>query len=174
MTGTGVDTPAGHRYYVSRTKVQHAGLLAAVLMLIGGGVLLAGPDAVPDAGLIGALQLGLAAAVAVSAAYFARDRSPHLVVDDEGIWFRDWRVGKLPWPEISDAYLGGSKARGYLCVRLRESERLLAVLSEDERKRLARNPLVHLPELRVPNGALNASLDEIEAVVRARIGARPA
>jgi hypothetical protein len=129
---------------------------------------------VPDAELIGALHLGLAAAVAMSAAYFARDRSPHLVIDDEGIWFRGWRVGKLSWTEVSDAYLGGSRTRGYLCVRVHDSERLLAALNEDECKRLARNPLVHLPELRVPNGALNASLDEIEAVIRARIGANPA
>lgn len=164
---------AARCYYVSRTKVQHAGLLAAVLALIGGGVLLFGGGAVPDAGLIGGLQLALAVVVALSAAYLARDRAPRLTIDDEGIWFRDWRLDKLPWSEVADVYIAGSRVRSQLCVRVREGDRLAAGLPEQERKRLLQNPLVHPPELRVPNGALDAALPEIEAAIRAKLASAP-
>ncbi len=163
--------PAARCYYVSRTKAQHAALLAAVLALIGGGVLLSG--AVPDAGLIGGLHLALAVVVGLSAVYLARDRSPRLTIDDEGIWFRGWHLDKLPWSEIADVYIAGSRVRSQLCVRVREGDRLLAGLPEQERTRLLRNPLVHLPELRVPNGALDAALPEVEAAIRVKLAGAP-
>ncbi len=161
------------QFHVSRTKVQHGVLLAAVLAVIGLAALVAGRGAIPDAGLIAAVNLVVAAGILLNAVRNARDRRPRLVLDPEGIWFRDWNIAKVPWNEVLEVYPGGARIQSYVCLRLRDPQRFLTWLAEPERGKLRSNRLYREPELRIPNGALDASLDEILAAVEAQMaGAR--
>lgn len=154
-------------FLLSRTRVRHAFLLAAVLAAIGVVIALLDRDTVPNAGLVGTINLVLAAGVLAHAVYKARDRRPRLVLDHEGIWYRDWGIGKIAWPHVSDVYTGGSSLRAVVCVQLRDVEHLLDRLSHAERTGLRSNPLIRLPNLLIPDGALEGRFGDIAEAIRA-------
>ena len=144
-------------------------LLSAVLAVIGLGVLTLGPASIPDSGLIGAVNLALAAGVLIGGRpRRARSSTAH---DDhrEGLWYRDWNIGKVAWTQVAGASLGGSRLMSFVVLRLRDPEGFVADLSQAERASLRSNRLVRLPELRIPNGALETSLDELLATIRANL-----
>ena len=53
----------------------------------------------------------------------------------------------------------------FACVELRDPGAWLAALPEAERRRLTENRLIRPPCLMMPNGALDAPLDRIAAVI---------
>jgi len=152
--------PDARVFRLSRQKRQHALLLAAVLAAIGGLILAVGSGTVPDAGLVGGLQLLIAAGVAVSALVMGRDDRPQLVLDAEGLWYRDWKLPKLPWDAVGDVAIAGARVQSYLAIQLRDPD----WLARHARNRGGR--LVQPNELRVPNGALDAPLSEVQAAIR--------
>jgi hypothetical protein len=163
-------TSRRHEFRVSRTKLQHGVLLGGVLGVIGlAALLLAGP-LLPDGRTIGLINLALAAGVLIYVLRTARDPRPRLVVDDAGLWYRDWSLGVVPWAQVADAYIVGSRLNTFACVEVRSPEALLAGLDDKARRRLRSNRLVRPPQLIIPNGALDAGLDEIIAAIHA---ARP-
>ena len=163
--------PARKEFRISRTKVQHGLLLGAVLAVIGLAVIGLGASVIPDAGLIGGLNLLIAAGILVSVMRSARDRRPRLVVDRSGIWYRDWEIGTVPWPEVADAAIAGPRLLSFLAVRLRDPDGYAARLPDAERAKLRSSRLYRAPVLRVPNGALDAPLEEILAAIEAGIEA---
>lgn len=162
---------ARREFRISRTKVQHGLLLATVLAVIGLAVIGIGASAIADAGLIGGINLVIAAGILVSVMRSARDRRPRLVVDRSGIWYRDWEIGTVPWPEVADAAIAGPRLLSFLAVRLRDPDGYAARLPDAERAKLRSSRLYRAPVLRVPNGALDAPLDEILAAIKAHLGA---
>ena len=158
-------------FRTSRTRVQHGILLSVVLALIGLGTLLFAGPSVRDAGLVGALALVLSAVVAFVVLRNARDTQARMVLDRNGIWFRDWQIGPVPWAAIDDAYTSGSRLQAFVALHLRDPEGMLAGLPEAERKALRGNRLYRSPELRIPHGALDAPLDEVLAAIKAHLGA---
>jgi len=152
---------------IARSKLQHGILLAAVLAAIGMAVLIFGMGAARDSASIGAFNLVIAAGILFYNLRALRDTAPRLVVDAQGIWFREWGIDTLPWSEIADAEIAGSRVQSYVTVTLRDAERLLQRLPEDSRRKLKSNRLVRLPELRIPHGAVEATLDEILAAIEA-------
>ncbi len=155
----------------ARTRAQHGMLLSAVLAVIGlASLLIAGP-AVPDADLAGAVALLLSLGVLIVVLRGARDRRPRLVLDQSGVWFRDWEIETVSWAAVRGAYTGGSRVQAYITLRLRDPERFLEDLPEAARARLNSNRLFRRPDLRIPNGAVDASLDEVLAVIRSAIEA---
>lgn len=155
----------------SRTRVQHGFLLSAVLALIGlVSLFFAGPS-VPDAELAGAVALVLSVGVLIGIMRSARDRSPRMVLDGDGIWFRDWEIGTVSWAAIGGVYTGGSRLQTFITLRLRDPEGFVAALPDSERARLKRNRLYRAPELRIPPGALDAPMEDILNVLRSGLGA---
>lgn len=152
---------------LARSKIQHGLLLGAVLAVIGFAVLIFGPGAVPDAVLIGIVNLAIATGILVYNLRAASDTTPRLIVDRRGIWFREWGLDPIPWSEIADVGTTGARVQAYVVVTLRDPERLLQRLPEDSRRKLKSNRLVRLPELRIPHGAVEATLDEIVAAIEA-------
>ena len=144
-------------------------LLSAVLAVIGLGVLTLGPASIPDSGLIGTVNLALAASVLIVVVRAGRDRRPRMMIDREGLWYRDWNIGKVAWTQVAGASLGGSRLMSFVVLRLRDPEGFVADLSQAERAALRSNRLVRLPELRIQNGALETSLDELLATIRANL-----
>ncbi len=161
---------ARREFRISRTKVQHGLLLATVLAVLGLAVIGIGASAIADAGLIGGINLVIAAGILVSVMRGARDRRPRLVVDRSGIWYRDWEISTVPWPEIADAAIGGPRLLSVLAVRLRDPDGYAARLPDAERPKLRSGRLYRAPVLRIPHGALDAPLDEILAAIQTQLG----
>ena len=158
-------------YRSGRAKTQHGMLLSAVLAVIGLGVLTLGPASIPDSGLIGAVNLALAAGVLIVVVRAGRDRRPRMVIDPEGLWYRDWKIGKVAWTQVAGASLGGSRLMSFVVLRLHDPDGFVATLPQAERASLRSNRLVRLPELRIPNGAVETSLDELLATIRTSLAA---
>jgi hypothetical protein len=159
-------TPVRRAFPGSRARAQHGLLLGAVLASIGIGVLLFGAGSVPDSGLIGAINLAIAAGLVVFALRTARDRTPHLILDRRGIWYRDWGIGPVPRSQIADVYASGARVQAFVTIELCDAEKFLARLPRDQARRLKANRLARLPELRIPNGALDAPFHEIVAAIQ--------
>ncbi len=158
-------------FHTSRGRVQHGILLGVVLALIGVWALLFAGPSVPDAELVGGIALAMSAGVLFVVQRNARDTSARMVLGGEGVWFRDWKIGPVPWAAIDDAYTSGSRMQAFVSLRLRNPDDFLAGLPEAERKSLRRNRLYRSPDLRIPHGALDAPLDEILAAIKAHLGA---
>jgi hypothetical protein len=152
-------------YRVSRAKIQHGYLLAGVLAVIGLGIIAFGGTAIPDAGLIGGVNLVIAAGIVISVIRSARDRRPRLVLDRDGIWYRDWGIGTVPWSEVADAAIAGPRLHSFLGVKLGDPDGFFAHLPDAERAKLRSSRFYRAPELRIPNGALDAPLEEIQAAL---------
>ncbi len=150
----------------SRTRVQHGILLGAVLAVIGLGSLFFGGSSVPDAELVGAVVLVLAAGVLIVVVRGARDTRPRLVLDRDGVWFRDWGIEKVSWAAIDTVYTGGSRLQAFITLSLRDPEGFLNALPGAERAKLTSNRLFRRPELRIPHNALDAPLDQVLAALR--------
>ena len=153
-------------FRTSRARVQHGILLGAVLTVIGLGSLFFGGSSVPDAELVGAVVLVLAAGVLIVVVRGARDTRPRMVVDRDGVWFRDWGIETVSWAAIDAVYTSGSRLQAFITLSLRDPEGFLNALPEAERARLTSNRLFRRPELRIPHNALDAPLDEVLAALR--------
>jgi xanthine/CO dehydrogenase XdhC/CoxF family maturation factor len=148
-------------FRASRTRTQHGFLLGAVLALVGLGTLLFAGPSVPDAELVGAVAVALRN---------ARDATARMVLAGEGIWFRDWGIGPVPWAAIDDAYTSGSRLQAFVSLRLRDPDGFLASLPDTERVKLKGNRLYRSPDLRIPHGALDAPLDQVLAAIKTHLG----
>ncbi len=155
-----------HEFRSSRAQVQHGILLGAVLAVIGLGSLFFGGSSVPDAELVGAVVLVLAAGVLIVVVRGARDTRPRMVVDRDGVWFRDWGIETVSWAAIDAVYTSGSRLQALITLSLRDPEGFLNALPPAERVRLTSNHLFRRPELRIPHNALDAPLDEVLAALR--------
>ena len=104
---------ARREYRSGRAKTRHGIVISAVLAVIGLGVLTLGTASIPDSGLIGAVNLALAAGVLIVVVRAGRDRRPRMVIDPEGLWYRDWKIGKVAWTQVAGASLGGSRLMSF-------------------------------------------------------------
>jgi len=147
-------------------------LLAGVLATIGLAVIFFADASIPNAALLGAVNLLLAGGVLFSVVRAARDPRPRMVLDRDGIWYRDWPVGKVPWRFLRGVYMQGSRFQTFACVELRDPESFLAALGEAERRKCRSNRLVRLPCLLVPHGALDAPLEQIADAIGAALAQR--
>ncbi len=153
-------------FRTSRTRGQHGILLGAVLAVIGLGSVFFGGPSVPDAELVGAVVLVLAAGVLAVVMRSARDQRPRLVLDRDGVWFRDWGIAAVPWAAIDSVYTSGSRLQAFITLSLQDPEGFLNALPPAERARLTSNRLFRRPELRIPHNALDAPLDEVLVALR--------
>lgn len=151
---------------VSRSKRTH-GLLIAGLLTVTGLIAIAGAGpSLPDGRLIGIVALALAAGVGFHVLRTTRDPGPGMVLDDEGIWFREWGLPVVPWHHIAGVRTTGRRIRPLLSIDLRDAEIFFARTGGLANKQRRTNPLVRDDRLIVPNGALDATLGDIAATIR--------
>lgn len=165
---------ARREFQTSRTRFQHGILLTVMLALVGLWALLFAGPLVRDAEWVGTIALALSAVTLFVVLRNARDASARMVLDGDGVWFRDWEIGPLPWAAFDDAYTSGNRLQAFVSLHLRDPDGFLAGLPQAERTALRGNRLLKMPELRIPHGALDAPLDEILAAIKAHLGARQA
>jgi len=153
-------------FQVSRRKRLHGLVIAGVFAAVGVGAILGAGPGLPDGRMIGLVSLALAAAVVVYVARTAWNPGVGMVLDDRGLWFRDWGLPPVPWHHVGDAHTVGIRLRPLVCVELKDSDAFIAGLDEAVRRGCRGNPLVRPPRLMVPNGALDAPLGDIVAAIR--------
>ncbi len=160
---------AGIEFQASRRKRLHGLLIAGIFTVVGVGAILGDGSWLADGLMIGLVNLALAAAVVVYVARTAWNPGVGMVLDDRGLWFRDWDLPPVPWRHVGDITTVGIRLRPLICVELKDSDAFIAGLDEAARRRCRGNPLIRLPRLMVPNGALDAPLgDVVAAILEAR------
>jgi len=154
-----------YRFRIAKSRIQHGFLLAAVLAFIGlAALLLAGPE-VTGGPLLGIVNLCLAAGVAAYNWRLAQDRQPRLQIDRRGVWFRDWELDPVPWPQIAETLHHGGRLQAFFCIRLRDAEALLAALPPERRRKAEGNRLIRPPLLMIPAHSVEADFPSIRAAV---------
>ena len=153
-------------FRVSPDRMRHGLVLAGVIAAIGLGIMLFAGPSVADAPLIGMISLALGAGVAVYVVRAARDPAPRLVLAADGVWFRDWGLPPVPWRNVARVTSAGSRISSFICVEVDDWEEFAATLDDATRARCRSNRLVRSPRLMVPNGAIDASFNEVLVALR--------
>lgn len=154
-------------YRISRTKLQQSYLLGGVLLAIGVLVFVIGQRAIPDATLIAIGHVVVGGGVIGYTWRQARDPRPRLVLDADGVWFRDWNTRTIPWSQIRGVSTAGSRLSSHVCIEVYDEETLLHIIPPGDRQKFRTNRLVRLPKLFIPNNSVDAPFAELVDAVRA-------
>ena len=154
-------------FMASRARRFHGLVIAGVFFVAGIASFLFGSDQIADAEQIGLVCVAIALGVAIYVVRTNSDPEVGMVLDDDGLWFRDWGLPAVPWRYIADAYPIGARLRPMICVEIVNSDVFFSGLDQTTQQRARGNPLVRPPQLKVRNGSLDAALNEIVAAIRA-------
>ena len=157
----------------SRRQRLHGLVIAGLLAVVGVGAMLAAGPAVPDGEMIGFVNFALAGAIVVYVVVTKWNPGVAMVLDDNGVWFRDWGLPPVPWRYVANAHTAGIRLRPMVYVDLHDAESFFAQLDASAQNRSRANPHVRPTRLTVPSGALDAPLtDVVEAILagKARAG----
>lgn len=163
----GEDADYRLEYRISRTRVQQGYVLGGVLAAIGVAIFLIGREVIPDATLIAAGHILAGGIVIGLALRQARDNRPRLVLDADGIWYRDWNARPVPWSLVSGVGTAGSRMSSFVSIEVRDEETLLHIMAPAERRELKKNRLVHLPRLFIPNHSVDVPFSRLLADIEA-------
>jgi hypothetical protein len=152
---------------VSPGKRTHGMVIAGLLAASGVVALVAAGPAVPDGETIGVVALALAAVVAFHVRRTTGTTGPGMVLDGNGIWFREWGMDTVPWRFVAGARMAGNRLRPLVYIELDESADLLGHMEADGGARPALSPLVRRTRLIIPNSALDAPLNQVAVAIRA-------
>ncbi len=159
----GVDREFG----VAKSKVRHGLIIGIGLAALGSYTLLFPGERVSDRVWMGPLTIALGLGIALYA-WRLGAAGVQLRIDARGVWFKDWEL-TLPWQALSDIYQTGTRLQPFVTLRIADPESFAASLSEAEARALRGNRLWKPPDLRIPNGAVGATIPEIsEALLAAR------
>lgn len=161
---------ATREFGVARSKARHGLILALGLLAFGGWILLLGDESIPDRNWIGLLALGLGSGFGFHAWWTAKRAGVRLRIDDRGIWFKDWGV-TVPWREVADVYQTGHRLQPFVTLCLEHPKRFIGSLPEPAARKLQGVRLWKAPELKIPNGAVEASQRELLDLLRADLKA---
>ena len=151
-------------FHIARGQRLHGMIIAGLIGAIGVGALLAGPR-VPDNELVALVLLLMAAAQTGFVFYRTRDTGPHMVIDGDGVWFRDWRLPVVPWRHIAEVHQTGIRLQPFVCIELADAQAFFASLDDRARADSRSNRLIRSPRLMIPGRALEATPREIEAAI---------
>jgi hypothetical protein len=154
-------------YRISRTKLQQGYLLGGFLMVIGLIVFLIGQQVVPDATLIAIGHVVVGVGVIGYSLHLARDPRPRLVLDADGVWYRDWNTRPIPWEQIRGVTTSGSRMSSFVCIELRDERTLMHIIPPTDRQKFKSNRLVRLPKLFIPNNSVDATFNELVDAIKA-------
>lgn len=147
---------------ISKNKVQQGYLLVGFMVVSGLALIFFLSDASEDANLIGMVNLAFAAVVFLMVRRSIATSSRLLVLNGDGVWFRDWKGPVIPWQLVADIELSGSRIKSSLNIALKDPEVVIAMLDAGDRAAFQKNPLVNLPVLKIPNGALAVPLEQVQ------------
>jgi len=144
----------------SKSRRVHVVIISGLLFAVGVGSLVLGKDHVPDHRLVGFVCGGIALAVII-ALRGAWAETVALTIDEEGLWYADWKLPLVPWCHIGDVYTTGIRLRPLLRINLENSVDFFQSLNTNARGRIRENNLVRIDHLLIPNGALEISIKDL-------------
>jgi len=154
-----------HSFHIARSRVQHGYMLAGVLAAIGIWASLFADPQITGGPLLGLVNLGLAGGIAFHIWRLSRDKRPRLVIDQRGIWFRDWNLDPVPWSQIEGTLQKGGRLQAIICLQLRDPEGLFSSLPTEKRGKALANRLIRPPLLMIPAHSVDADFGEIRAAI---------
>ena len=159
----------GYAFQVSMSRRLHASIVAFVLAMTGLGTILFGDGRVRDHESISAI----CGAFAVAILLFSRSRGAWssgiaMVIDDAGLWYRDWDLPAVPWRHVSGTRAAGVRFRPLLRVDLRNAESFFATLDAAARRKSRGNALIKDDHLLIPGNAVEAPISTIAFLIRER------
>jgi len=152
-------------FHIARSRVQHGYMLAGVLAAIGIWASLFADPQITGGPLLGLVNLGLAGGIAFHIWRLSRDKRPRLVIDQRGIWFRDWNLDPVPWSQIEGTLQKGGRLQAIICLQLRDPEGLFSSLPTEKRGKALANRLIRPPLLMIPAHSVDADFGEIRAAI---------
>lgn len=161
---------------VSPNKIHQGYLLAGFMFISGLALMFYLNDASEDAALIGLVNIGFAAIILFMTRRTLKNSRRLLVINGDGVWYRDWKGPVIPWKQIANVAVGGSRIKAAVQITLKDPEAVITLLNAADRTAFEKNPLINMPVLRIPNGTLAVPLDEVsdkikEFARKARAGA---
>jgi hypothetical protein len=110
------------------SRWRHALLLLVSLAFVAGGFfILAMPasrgKSVKEKQLLGWTTIVFFGGCALVFVWQLIDSRPRIIIDDDGIYDRTLGVGRIPWPEIQDAYVRSISGNDFICLELLDAER---------------------------------------------------
>ena len=154
-----------HSFPIARSRVTHGFMLAGVLAAIGIWASLFADPQITGGPLLGLVNLGLAGGIAFHIWRLSRNKRPRLVIDQRGIWFRDWKLDPVPWSQIEGTLQKGGRLQAFLCLQLRDPEGLFSSLPAEQRGKAQANRLIRPPLLMIPAHSVDADFSEIRAAI---------
>ena len=152
-------------FTIARSRIMHGFMLAGVLAVIGIWALLFAEPQVTGGPLLGIFNLALAGGIAFYIWRLLRDKRPRLVIDQKGVWFRDWNLDPVPWSHIEGTLQKGGRLQAFLCLQLRDPEGLFSSLPTEKRGKALANRLIRPPLLMIPAHSVNADFSEVSAAI---------
>lgn len=152
---------------VSKNKIQQGYLLAGFMLVSGLALMFYLNDASKDATLIGMVNIGFAAVVFFLTRRSLATSSRLLVLNSDGVWYRDWKGPVIPWSQIASIEISGSRIKAAVRVTLKDPEAVITLLDAADRKAFEKNSLVIMPVLRIPNGTLADTLEQVHEKLNA-------
>jgi len=154
---------------MSRNRLLQGYLLSGFLAVVALLFIFVLNDSSPDAQLIGFAQLFFAGIIFLLAYRNGVNSTRLLVMDSNGIWYQGWKTSAVPWNEISDVSVSGSRIKASVNVTLKDPDAWVDAKSAAEQKSIRKNPLVVMPILKIPNGHVEASLPVIVEEAQSRL-----
>ncbi|MBT4889641.1 MAG: hypothetical protein HON65_08825 [Rhodospirillales bacterium] len=154
---------------ISRNKIHQGYFLSGFLTLGGISSLTLLQQASPDATMYGLILL--AGACLIGSMTYRTDKSSGslLILNPDGLWFKDWNGPVISWKHIVGAETGGTKIKASVRITITDSEAVCSLLDAGQRPAFEKNPLIRLPVLRIPAGSLETPLNEISDKINAFI-----
>jgi hypothetical protein len=150
---------------IAKSRITHGFMLAGVLAAIGIWASLFADPQITGGPLLGLVNLGLAGGIAFHIWRLSRNKRPRLVIDQRGIWFRDWKLDPVPWSQIEGTLQKGGRLQAFLCLQLRDPEGLFSSLPAEQRGKAQANRLIRPPLLMIPAHSVDADFSEIRAAI---------
>ncbi len=166
MNGDTEQSPTAVTFGISPGKRTHGMIIAGLLAVTGLVAFVAAGPAVPDGETIGLVALALAAALVFHVRRTTGATGPSLVIDGDGIWFREWNMATVPWHFVAGSRMAGNRLRPLIYIEFNEDADLFAHMEAEGGVRPALGPLVRRTRLIIPNSALDAPLNQVAAAIR--------
>ena len=110
-----------------------------------------------------------------SAAFFglqAVDRRPRIVIDDQGVFDRTLKVGRIEWADIRGVFLKRSQGQAYICLDLREPSKYTQRLSPLLRRMVELNRTLGFTDLSLNLTGTTVSPEQIEELIKKELEVR--
>jgi hypothetical protein len=146
--------------YILLTVLSLAFVAAAIVMVTSASASRAGNA---WKGWLGIVFFGACAAVGV---WQTLDPRPRLIIDDEGVFDRTLKVGRIPWSEIAGVHLPSMMSKQFICLDLRDEDRWIASLARPYQVMVKGNEALGFTRLNLNLSGTNANTAELLPVLQ--------